>query len=50
MTHDPQTEAKMTMSETIVIGLIWALTIPGLFFGIRKAWRRHRARQRQEKG
>lgn len=40
----------MTASETIVIGLIWLLTIPGLFFSIRKAWQRRRARQQDEKG
>lgn len=40
----------MTTSETIVIGLIWVLTVPGLFFTVRGAWRRRRARQQQEKG
>jgi len=35
----------MTVSERIVILLIWILTIPGLFFTIRGAWRRRKARR-----
>jgi hypothetical protein len=42
--------AAMTSSENIVILLVWILLVPGLFFTIRKAWRRHQARrQRTEK-
>lgn len=37
--------AAMTTSETIVIWLVWALLLPGLFFGIRAAWRRRKARR-----
>jgi hypothetical protein len=37
----------MTTSETIVIGLIWALLLPGLFFGGRAAWRRRQARRKE---
>jgi hypothetical protein len=37
----------MTTSETIVIGLIWALLLPGLFFTLRKAWRRRQARRQE---
>lgn len=37
----------MTTSERIVILLVWILTIPGLFFTLRKAWRRHQARRRK---
>lgn len=37
----------MTTSETIVIGLIWALLLPGLFFGSRAAWRRRQARRKE---
>lgn len=35
----------MTSSEHIVILLVWILLIPGLFFTIRKAWRRRQARR-----
>ena len=37
----------MTSSEQIVILLVWILLIPGLFFTIRKAWRRRQARRRE---
>ena len=36
----------MTISERIVILLVWILTVPGLFFTIRAALRRRKA-QRQ---
>lgn len=42
-------ETVMTTSETIVIGLIWALLLPGLFFGIRAAWRRRQTRRQGTK-
>ena len=42
-----QQGAAMTTSETIVIGLIWALLLPGLFFGSRAAWRRRQARRKK---
>lgn len=35
----------MTISERIVILLVWILTVPGLFFTIRAAWRRRKARR-----
>lgn len=37
----------MTVSERIVILLVWILTIPGLFFMIRKAWRQRKARRKE---
>ena len=37
----------MTSSEHIVILLVWILLIPGLFFTIRKAWRRRKARRQE---
>ena len=37
----------MTTSETIVIGLIWALLLPGLFFMLRRARRQRQARRRK---
>lgn len=40
--------APMTVSERIVILLVWILTIPGLFFTIRGAWRRRQARRKEE--
>jgi hypothetical protein len=40
-------ESSMTSSEHIVILLVWILLIPGLFFTIRKAWRRHKARRQE---
>lgn len=35
----------MTSSESIVILLVWILTIPGLFFTLRKAWQRRKTRR-----
>lgn len=35
----------MTVSERIVILLIWILTVPGLFFMLRRAWRRRQERR-----
>lgn len=32
----------MPSSETIVIALIWGLTLIGLFFGLRAFWKRRR--------
>lgn len=37
-------EHAMTSSERIIITLIWILTVPGIFFMLRRAWRRHQAR------
>lgn len=38
----------MTVSERIVILLVWILTVPGLFFTIRGAWRRRKSRRQKE--
>jgi hypothetical protein len=38
----------MSTSEIIVIGLIWALLLPGLFFMLRRAWRQRQARRQSK--
>ena len=35
----------MTVSERIVILLIWVLILPGLLFPLRAAWRRRQGRR-----
>lgn len=42
-------EPFMTTSETIVIGLVWALLLPGLFFMLRRAWRQRQSRRKEAK-
>jgi len=38
----------MTISERIVILLVWVLTVPGLYFTLRAALRRRKTRRQDE--
>jgi hypothetical protein len=40
----------ITTSEYAVTIIIWVLTLDGVFFGGRSAWRRRKERTKDEKG